>query len=265
MINKLNIHIFDYIFSVNEDIRIGIKEEDNRYRKELDNKILSLCKLEDFWEEYINCFNINCILVDKTIIGTIITYNNFPRMNVNTKTEYLDFKLNEIKNSINDNGEFITSEIEKILKGIENNGRKTILDYCEQNRIIEYNGKVFIDADNYPAYAIIYDNIKAVICNESENSFSQNIIQNVFNGNNYGTLNQTNNIENSDEKLFDIVMEKIDALRIESNLKEEQVQELKESCNRKDKSKLVQLLKEIVIGTGTNLIASGILAMFGLM
>lgn len=265
MINELNIHIFDYIFSINEDIRIGIKEEDNCYRKELDNKILLLCKLEDFWDEYITCFNTNCILIDKTIIGTIITYNNFPRMNVNTKKEYLDFKLNEIKTSINDNGEFITSEIEKILKGIENNGRKTILDYCEQNGIIEYNGKVFLNADNYPAYSIIYDNIKAVIYNESENLYGQNIIQNVFNGINYGTLNQTNNIENVDEKIFDIVMEKIDALKIESNLKEEQIQELKECCNRKDKNKLVQLLKEIVIGTGTNLIATGILAMFGLM
>ena len=42
-------------------------------------------------------------------------------------------------------------------------------------------------------------------------------------------------------------------------------EKFKNAVKKKDKNKLVQFLKEIAMGTGTNLIATGILAMFGLM
>ena len=68
-----------------------------------------------------------------------------------------------------------------------------------------------------------------------------------------------------DEKIFDVILEKLDVMKIESKLDDEKVKEIKECCRKKDKNKVVRFLKEIAMGTGTNLIATGILAMFGLM
>ena len=79
-------------------------------------------------------------------------------------------------------------------------------------------GKVYIKADNHPAYAIVYQNINAVICEENDYLLNQNIVQNIFTGNNYGTVNQTNNFDNTDEKIFDVILEKLDAMKLESNL-----------------------------------------------
>ncbi|MBR3613941.1 MAG: hypothetical protein IKL55_02045 [Clostridia bacterium] len=265
MINELNVHIFDYIFSINEDIKEDIKEDENQYRNELNNKIHEISDIVDFWQEYECYFNDRCVLFAKTLGGTSIVYNNFPRFKIDTRKCYLEYKLNEIKISIDNNGDFIASEVEKKLVGIENCARKAILDYCEKKGVIEYKGKVFISADNHPAYAIIYQNIKAIIHEKNDYLFNQSIVQNIFNGNNYGTVNQTNNIENVDEKIYDVILEKLDALKLESNLDDNKVQEIQECCHKKDKNKLVQFLKEIAMGTGTNLIATGILAMFGLM
>lgn len=265
MINELNIHIFDYIFSINEGMRLGLNQDVNYYINELNQKIEEISNLGDFWKEYKYYFNDECVMMANNTEKVIIRYNNFPRFKINTKKIYLEAKLNEIKKSINNNGDFIISEVQKIFKNIENYGRKTILDYCEKNKIIEYNGKVFLAADDNPAYEILYDNIKAIICEENEHSFNQNIIQNIFNGNNYGTVNQTNNIDNVDEKIFDVILEKLDILKLESNLDENKVKEIQEYCQKKDKNKIVQFLKEIAMGTGTNLIATGILSMFGLI
>ena len=265
MINKLNLYVFDYIFSINEDIKTGLKQDENKYRNELNQKIEQISRLEDFWEEYKYYFNDNCVMIAKTFGGTIIRYNNFPRFKINTKKEYLDIKLNEIKKSIEDKGDFVISEIENILSNVGNIGKKTILDYCEQNGIIKYKGKVFIAADDNSVYDIIYDNIDSVISDVKEPLFSPNLVQNIFNGNNYGTVNQTNNIDNMNEKIFDIVLEKLDVMKIESKLDDEKIKEIQEYCRKKDKNKIVVILKEIAMGTGTNLIATGILAMFGLM
>lgn len=265
MINKLNLHIFDYIFSINEDIRVGLKKDESKYRDELNKKIEQISEIKDFWEEYKYYFNDNCVLIAKTLSGSSVIYNNFPRFKIDTKKEYLDTKLHEIKNSIQDNGEFLITEIENILRNVENIGRKTILDYCEQNGIIKYKGRIFIVADNHPVCAIIYDNIDATMCDESEVSFRTNLVQNIFNGNNYGTVNQTNNIDNVDEKIFDVILEKLDIMKMESKLNDEKVKKIQKCCREKDKNKLVCFLKEIAMGTGTNLIATGILTMFGLM
>ena len=125
MINKLNLYIFDYIFSIDEDIRAGLKQDENQYRNELNQKINQISKIEDFWEEYKYYFNDNCVMIAKTLGGPIIRYNNFPRFKIEAKKEYLNTKLNEIKNSIEDNGSFVISEIKNILSNVENMGKKT--------------------------------------------------------------------------------------------------------------------------------------------
>ncbi|MCI9276022.1 MAG: hypothetical protein HFJ24_09010, partial [Clostridia bacterium] len=43
------------------------------------------------------------------------------------------------------------------------------------------------------------------------------------------------------------------------------IEAIKEFCNKKEKTNVIKILKEIAMGTGTNIIANGILGMFGLM
>lgn len=264
MINEFNINIFNYIFSINEDIKAGIKKEQQEYKQELNkiiNEICGICGLQDFWNEHKDYFNDGCVFLIPGTSG--VKYDNFPRMKLDTKNMFFDFKVKQIEKIIKNNGDLIQEELEKVFVNIENLGRKVILDYCENKGLIQYNGKVFIAADDYPAYDIIYDNIKAVICNNEE--ISPTVIQNIFKGNNYGILNQANNFQNNDEKLFEIILKKLDAMQVESNLPTKKTDEIREACNKKEKSKVIKFLREIAMGTGTNLIASGILEIFGLM
>lgn len=263
MINDLNINIFNYIFSINEDIVANIKEDKLEYRQELNNKISSICELQDFWDEYNYYFNDKCVAIIPGCSG--VKYSNFPRMKLDMKKIFLDYKAKQIEEIICNNGDLIENELEKIFINIENLGRKILLDYCENKGIIKYKGRVFIEADDHPACAIIYDNIEPVIYNRNNEEINPNVIQNIFNGNNYGTLNQSNNFQDSNEKLYEIVLEKLELMRIESNLSDEKINDIKELCNKKEKGKIIKFLTDIAMGTGTNLIASGILNMFGLM
>ncbi len=263
MINELNVNIFNYIFSINEDIVANIKEDKLEYRQELNNKISSICEIQDFWNEYKYYFNDGCVFLIPGTSG--VKYGNFPRMRIDTKKEFLDYKSKKIEEIIYNNSDLIWKELEKVFINIENLGKKAILDHCERLGIIKYNGKVFIAADNNPAYDIIYDNIEPVIYNSNNEEISPNVIQNIFNGDNYGTINQVNNFQNNDEKLFEIILEKLDAMQLESNISVEKIEAIKEFCNKKEKTNVIKILKEIAMGTGTNIIANGILGMFGLM
>lgn len=164
MINKINEKIYNYIFSINEDINNKIIESNNEHIEEL-NKIISeqYKIIADFWDENIENFNDKCVIKRKYVDEKNPTYiyNNFPRMKASAKLEFMNYKLKQIIQSIQENGEFIKTEIDNELIYIGNIGRRKIFDYCEEKNIIKYSGKVFISADNHPAYAIIYDNISA--------------------------------------------------------------------------------------------------------
>ena len=200
----------------------------------------------------------------KNGINTLSKNGNIPEL-IPKRISYEQFKIELEKYKNIEYKNEVISEIKNTLNNVGNIGKKTILDYCEKNGIIKYKGKVFIEADDNSSYAIIYDNIDAVVSDEKGDLFIPNLVQNIFNGNNYGTVNQTNNIDNLQDKFFDIVLEKLDVMKIESKLDDKKIKEIRESCRKKDKNKVISFLKEIAMGTGTNLIATGILAMFGLM
>ena len=131
-------------------------------------------------------------------------------MRLNTKKEYLNYKVNQVKKIIENNGDFSEENFIKITENIINVGKKEILDYCNEIGIIEYIGKVYIAADNCPAVAIIYDNIKAVIYTEEEvqSLIAENIIMVNGNGVSIGNIEQNVNSKNNDERLFDLVLRK---------------------------------------------------------
>ena len=194
MLNELNVDIFDFIFSSNIELKNGEKKL-NELLKELNKKISKICEQYDFWNEYKYYFNDKCVIDASTLSEHQYIYNGFPKLKIETKKKYFEYKKNQIKASITDNGEFESKEFEKVTKDICNEGKKEILDYCENVGIIEYRGRVFIEADDSPAYAIIYDNISAILYTEDEvkGLRAENMIIVNGNGNYINDIRQNNN------------------------------------------------------------------------
>ena len=136
----------------------------------------------------------------------------------------------------------------------------------KENNIIKFeNEKTIIKGGQTGVAFIVYENIEPIIT-KKENKENNNITPNIICCNiNEGTINQTNFNQMNDDKIFEIVLEKLDLMQKESNLNEKNIENIKESCKKRNKNKVVELLKEIAMGTGTNLIASGILGLFGVM
>ena len=267
MINELNVKIFDYIFSTNVGLKGNYLENANTEKlcSELDNLINKICEVYDFWNEYKLYFNDNCVKDASSSSGYKYIYNGFPKMKLNTKKDYLKYKMIQLKTSINNNGEFSQNEFEKLTDNIINVGKKEILDYCEKIGIIEYLGKVFISADNYPAIAIIYDNIKAVLHTSEENQplTAKNIIVVNGNGNRFENIEQNNNLKNSDDEIFNLVLNKLDLLEKEG-ISKEKLKVLEDACKNKDKNKVINFLKDVASGAISSLIATGILVKLGI-
>lgn len=267
MINELNIKIFDYIFSINVGLKAGYFENTNNEKLyfELNDLINKIYDTYDFWNEYKIYFNDGCVIDASTLDGHEYIYNGFPKMKLKTKKDYLDYKMKQLKISINNNGEFLYEEFEILTDNIINDGKKEILDYCEKIGIIEYLGRVFISADNCPAVAIIYDNIKAVLYTEEEKQslIADNIIVVKGNGNSFGNIEQNNKSKNNDEEIFNFVLNKLDLLEKEGISKKD-LKVLEDACKNKDKNKVISFLKDVASGTISSLIATGILVKLGI-
>lgn len=262
MLNELNIDIFDFIFSSNIELKHGEKKL-NELCQELDQKISEICEQYDFWNEYKYYFNDKCVIDASTLSGYQYIYNDFPKLKIETKKKYFEYKKNQIKASITNNGEFEGEEFEKITKYICNEGKKEILDYCESVGIIKYKGRVFIDADDSPAYAIIYDNISAILYTEDEAKSlrAENMIIVNGNGNYINDIKQNSN--SNDEEFFKTVMSKLQLL-IQEGVTKEKIELIEEACKEKNKNKVVGFLKDVASGTISSVIATGILYKFGI-
>lgn len=267
MINKLTIKIFDYIFSNSVGLKGDYFEnvDNEQLCSELDGFISKVCDIYDFWHEYKFYFNDNCVVDASTLSGHQYIYNGFPKMKLSTKKDYLNYKVEQVRDSISDNGEFLQEEFELVTDNIINAGKKEILDYCKEVGIIEYIGKVFISASNDPAFGIIYGNIKAVLYTEKEiqSIISENVFVVSGNGNRFGNIEQNSNSKNNDEELFNIVLLKLELMEKEGISKSD-LKLLEEACYKKEKKKVVSVLKDVAFGTISSLIATGILARFGI-
>lgn len=181
MINEINETIYNYIFSVNEERKINSEIDEKECEDKLNELILTKYDVvADFWEENEFDFNDKCVLLIKTFEGQHYIYNNFPRMKTDTKLEFLELKKSRIEESIRNNGDFIIKELRNIFENLENIGIKSILDYCKDKNIIKYTGDVFLAADDNPAYEIIFQNIKAVLPDNSQKTNSNNELKTSF-------------------------------------------------------------------------------------
>lgn len=270
MINELNISIFNYIYSKDIEMEKGIKNYNDEITYKLNCLIKEGHELVDFWNNNLDMVDNNCIDKINDTIGSDITYNHFPMLTKSAKAKFLEFKCQQIQDIIDSKGCIKLEDCNNIFVNMINLAIKNVLKYCKDSDIIYYeDNKTIITGGRTGVVSINYENIEPVIYKKNNNFLGQPVIQtqnNLINyGNNYGTLNQLNNFQNNDEKLFEIILEKLDAMKLESNISVEKIEEIKKYCNKKEKTNVTEILKEIAMGTGTNLIASGILGMFGLM
>lgn len=182
MINRINEKIYNYIFSVNAELKNDKDLDIKTFLDKLDDIIAQKYDvIADFWDENVDDFNKNCVIKTETLDNPnpIYIYRNFPRMNSRTIISFLEYKANQIKATIEDNGDFIQENLKWIFEEIDNIGIKEILDYCKEIGIIKYTGKPFFSASGNPAYTIIYDNIKANLSNK-DTMTSKNLLKTCF-------------------------------------------------------------------------------------
>ena len=183
MINTINEKIYNYIFSVNAELRNNKDLNIEQCQEKLDKIILEKYDIvADFWDENKNEFNENCVIKTQTLdmINPIYIYRNFPRMKSSIKAYFLEYKANQIKEKIEDNGEFLKESLNDVFEEIENLGIKEILDYCQSKGLIKYIGDIFYSADDNPAYSIMFDNIRANLIKNNEEKMDKNILKTGF-------------------------------------------------------------------------------------
>lgn len=264
MITELNIDIFNYIYSKDIEIEKRIVKDNQELIKILDSIIAKDFDISEFWQENRDLVDENCIEILRGILVQT-QYNHFPRLTQKGRTDFLNYKAVQMKEIIYEKGALEREDFKKIFLNIDDIARANILKFCKENNIIKFeNEKTIIKGGQNGVAFIYYENIEPIIT-ENKNTENKIITQNIYCNTNNGIINQTNFNQVNDDKLFEIVLEKLDLMQKESNLSEKIIENIKESCNKKNKNKVVELLKEIAMGTGTNLIASGILGLFGIM
>lgn len=121
MIDKDNIYIFDYIFSRNKYREITYNNSSDEQEK---NTLIDMIKekydVNDFLKKNKELFNKECLNRHED------TYElgKFPKLNLDAQIKYLDFKAQQIKEMIKDQGMVEIKELNKILKDIDDVGKK---------------------------------------------------------------------------------------------------------------------------------------------
>ena len=269
MFNEYNIKIFDYIFSVNNDEYVGgqidTQNEINKLEGIMEENHITQY---DFWNEYKFIVSNNDIFDASNLNENVYGYNRFPKIKLSYIDKYLDYKFLAFSRILeeNINYKFEINNLKVDLNVTNEYSVKKIIDKCISNRLILSNGSYWIEIPNTKYGRIMGDNLEvnSEFYKKSDDTNKSGSINNYFNGNFYGDISQINNFNNDDE-FFYMVLNKLDAMQLESNLSAERIEAIRSACESKNKNKVVEFLKEIVIGTGTNLIANGILMKLGLM
>lgn len=245
--NNSNINLFNYIFSANFDDEIT---DNGRWMK-----FKELCKnlkkdYHDFVISYGEYLNTSLATEVKSLDGAGWT-GGFITFNLIGEKEFYKFKCNQIKNLINDFGSNAFKHMNNLFENMNNKSAREVLENAKDNGLISYNSKIFMYASNDIAY-ISFDDIKISFV-EKHLVNESNLKTVVYN--NYGTqINQNGTTNNAtititnDDDFFKLVLEKIDALEIETKqlgIDKNEIELLKEAVNKKDKKSLLTKLSEL--------------------
>ena len=251
MFNKDNIKIFDYIFSVN-CIKNNLNESE--CIEKLHNMFDSKEDEYSFWIDSIHFVNKESVH-EATYYDSSnnIEYISFPKMTLNFKNKYKEYKQTQIVEQINNNGEFDKTIIEKVCNNMCNQSIKKILDYCEENGHIKYLGEPYFYADD-DLSEIIYENIEANVTKKDNNNIHNEI--NIYGSHNdfsNVTFNQNINYNEIDDAIIDTVKNIIPELE-EYKIDKEVISKLQEYTKKGKKDKLIDYLIEVGSSLSSSLI-----------
>ena len=255
--NIKNIQIFNYIFSVrfNEEL-----DDDDKWTK-FEN-LCSNSKIDgvNFLDENEHYFNMKGLKYFHNIVSGSEYEGRFATLNLNGEKAYYKFKLNELKDCINELGTHSFKNCIYIFNNMKNEAIREILNRAREEGLIDFDSNnAFLYADD-ELYNIIYENIK-ILSNEKKDIEPFNSIINygtqIYQNGNYNTATIT--VKNDDD-LFKLITEKLSILEMEMKLLNFQmIEEFKLALNKKDKKSILTMLSELV--TIGSVIAPTILSM----
>lgn len=242
--NNQNINIFNYVYSS----KFEKDKSDNEKWKEFASVCSKIGNYEpyDFIDDYFDLLNFNRKNMSVYITGQKHVGGKFVSLNLYGEREYLNYKLDEIKSTINDFGSTAFDNLGNVFENLCNEAIREILVNLKNEHIIQFdNDKTFLYADNRLT-EIFYDNISIVI-NESILNNNQNIIINHGQYINQQGNNNTANIIKSDEELFELINEKLEAIRAElkNNNCNDKLIELEKALKEKNKNKVLSVLSDL--------------------
>lgn len=262
--NELNIEVFDYIFCTNaiQDSIVNFVPYINQLNDLIKEKLNTNSNFE-FWKEYELYVSNNTLKDTSDSSGYCYDYFPFPILTLKTTNEYLRYKLYQFKNLIDENPNYNLNNIMNDLNISNEKSLKNVIDYLISNRVI-IKVKDYAKENILGKYDFEFENLEININPiEERKIYSQTIVNNngqmaySYNG------NATFNVNQDNEKLFEVVLSKIEAMKAE-NVPIEKVEELIKFCNEKKSNKVIELLQVLAMEVSSSLVVKGILAMFGI-
>lgn len=195
------------------------------------NKILLTMNEKNMWQD---------------ISGNKETTGEFVILNFYGQKEFINYKSNELKSIIHNYGKDAFKKTNNVFKYMCNEAIREILNECRNKGIISFNDDIFRFYDDR-LEVIIYDNIK-VITNTSLNDDKQNetIVYGTY-INQQGNNNIANVSSSSDEKLFELLANKLESIKIEmkNNNCDDKLKELEKAIEKRDKSSVLDILSNL--------------------
>lgn len=261
MLNNKNITLFNYVYSSTYE---RDKSDDLKW-EEFGKLCISKmnCAPYDFVLENDSLLNINKSAMWQDICGNKGIDGKFVILNFIGEKEYLNYKVRELESIISNYGTVAFKNLETVFDSMCNESIREILIECRNRNLIEFNNNIFIYASNR-LYNILYDNIKVIVAKNENNLDRNNIIIN--NGEMIYQLGNGNvtNIGISDDKLFELLENKLETLRMEIRDYncDDKLLNLEKAVKKRDKKSILSILSELAsIGS---FIASTVLKMYGI-
>lgn len=258
--NNKNIALFNYVYS---SMYEADKDDDLKWEE-----FKMICKEKmkylpyDFIENNKMLLTMNENNMWQDIVGNKETVGEFVILNFRGQIEYIDYKVNEIKVLIQNYGNQTFKNLENIFDYMCNEAIREILNECRNKGLIEFNNNIFIYASDR-LYNIFYDNIKVVSEGEKKMNSKNVVINNgemVYQCGNGNTVN----LGIDDDKLFELLENKLEAIKIEmkDNKCEDKLKNLECSIKKKDKKSVLTILAELA--SAGSFIATLIFKMMGI-
>lgn len=240
--NNKNISLFNYVYSsvYEED-----KSDDLKWQ-EFEKLCLEKMKYVpyDFVVENESLVTLNKKGMWQDLSGGKGIVGKFVILNFLGQKEYINYKVNELKAIISNYGNEAFKNLEDVFDNMCNEAIREILNECRNIGLISFDNSIFRYYDNRLG-TIIYVNIKVVMGQSNMSQGSPIVYGTYISQQGNGNVANVNNI--SDEKLFELLDSKIEAIKMEmkNNDCKDKLEKLENAIKMKDKKSVLSILSEL--------------------